>query len=91
MIIHVTKKVIKSFFKFVLLTALIHIGILAYRAIREGNIKVLNYFNILNLNSFFPRISVGWVSDLISIILMLAIFTTFLVFSLLKKEIKTEN
>lgn len=88
--IHITKKVIKSFFKFVLLTALIHIGILAYTAIKKGDIKVLNYFNILSLDSFFPRISVGWISDLISILIMSAIFTSFLIYSLLKKEVKTK-
>lgn len=90
MLIHVTKKVIKSFSKFVLLTALIHIGILAYIAVKDGNIKVLNYFNILNLNSFFPRISASWVSDLISFLIMAVIFAGFLFFSLRKKELKAE-
>lgn len=86
MTLRTTKKIIISFCRFVLLTALVHIGILAYRAVKEGNIKILNYFQILNLNSFFPRITVGWISDLISFLIMAAIFTAFLVFSLLKKE-----
>lgn len=85
MIIHVTKKVISSFCKFVLLTALIHIGVLVFRAFNEGDIKILNYFSIINLNSFFPKITNGWVSDALSIFIMVTIFTLFLVFSLVKK------
>ena len=35
------KKLLKSFLRFVLITALIHIGVLFIRAIREGDIKIL--------------------------------------------------
>lgn len=73
-----------GFFGFVLLTALIHILILVIRTIKEGNIKLLNYFGILDLNAFFPRITQGWVSDMISVLLISIILGVFLLFSFRK-------
>ncbi|MDD4785234.1 MAG: hypothetical protein PHH12_02155 [Candidatus Shapirobacteria bacterium] len=78
----IIKKILKSFLKFVLLTALIHIGVLIFTSIRNGNIKFLNYFQILGLNEFWPEITKGWISDLISGLLMVIIFSIFLIFSL---------
>ena len=76
------KKISKSFLKFVLLTALIHIGILVFTSIKNGNIKFLNYFQILGLTEFWPKITKGWVSDLISGLIMIVIFSIFLIISL---------
>jgi hypothetical protein len=79
-------KVLRCFLKFVLVTAILHIGVLVFKTIKEGNIKLLNYFSILDLNSFFPRITRGWWSDLISAVLMISIFVGFLIFNLNRKE-----
>jgi len=79
-------KIIKSFLKFVLLTALIHIGVLVFTSIKNGNIKFLNYFQILGLTEFWPKITKGWVSDLISILIMVSIISGFLTISLIKKK-----
>jgi len=79
---NIIKKILKSFLKFVLLTALIHIGVLVFTSIKSGNIKYLNYFQILGLTEFWPRITDGWVSDLISILIMVIIFFIFLISSL---------
>ena len=70
----IIKKILKSFLKFVLLTALIHIGVLIFTSIRNGNIKFLNYFQILGLNEFWPEITKGWISDLISFLTIATIF-----------------
>lgn len=78
----IIKKILKSFLKFVLLTALVHIGILVFTSIKNGNIKFLNYFQILGLTEFWPKITKGWVSDLISILTMVMIFSIFLIISL---------
>jgi hypothetical protein len=44
----------------------------------ESDIKLLNYFSILDLDAFFPKIINGWWSDLISILIMAAIFAIIL-------------
>ena len=77
--IKVSKKFVSGFLKFVLLTALIHIGILIFSAIKNGNIEFLNYFQILGLNEFWPKISTGWKSTLISILIMAGLITIFLI------------
>lgn len=69
------KKIIKSLLKFILLTAIAHIGVLVFTSIKNGNIKFLNYFQILGLNEFWPKITKGWISDLISILTMVIIFS----------------
>ena len=81
----IIKKIIKSFLRFVLLTALLHIGVLVFTAIKNGNIKFLNYFHILGLHEFWPKIINGKLSDILSIILMITIFLSFLIFSLIKR------
>ena len=78
----IIRKIIKSFLKFVLLTALIHIGVLVFTSIKNGNIKFLNYFQILGLTEFWPKITKGWVSDLISVSTMVIIFSGFLIIGL---------
>jgi len=64
------------------MTALIHIGVLIFSAIKNGNIKFLNYFQILGLAEFWPKITRGWISDVISAISMLIIIGIFLTISL---------
>lgn len=86
MFYRIKNNILKSFLKFVLVTALIHIGVLVFKTIKEGNIKLLNYFSILDLNSFFPKITKGWLSDVISVIIMAAIFLIFLVSGYIRKE-----
>lgn len=80
--IKISKKIWSSFLKFVLMTALIHIGVLIFSAIKNGNIKFLNYFQILGLTQFWPKITKGWVSDVISASTMLIIISVFLIISL---------
>jgi len=61
------------------MTALIHIGILIFSAIKNGNIKFLNYFQILGLTQFWPKIATGWISDVISAVTMILIIIGFLI------------
>jgi len=83
---------VKSFLRFVLLTALVHIGVLVIKTVKEGDIKLLNYFSILDLNSFFPKIINGWWSDVISLVIMLLIFFVFFTITLIRKaKIKIEK
>jgi len=81
----ITKKILKSFLSFFLLSALIHNGVLIISAIRNGDIKYLNYFRIIGLEEFWPRISSTNLSDFISLIIMVIIILGFLTISLRKK------
>lgn len=80
--IKISKNIGKCFLKFVLLTALVHIGVLVFSAIKNGDIKFLNYFQILGLTEFWPKLTHGWISDLVSGILMILIISSILVISL---------
>ena len=84
--IKISKKIWSSFLKFVLMTALIHIGVLIFSAIKNGNIKFLNYFQILGLTEFWPKITRGWVSNIISVLMMVLLIAGFLFLSLIKKK-----
>lgn len=77
--IKIIKKIGKCFLRFVLLTALIHIGVLVFSAIKNGSLKFLNYFQILGLTEFWPKITNGWISDLVSIIIMIFIISGFVI------------
>jgi len=81
----ITKKILKSFLSFFLLSALIHIGVLIISTIKNGDIKYLNYFRIIGLEEFWPRISNTNLSDFISLIIMVVIVLGFLIISLRKK------
>jgi len=87
----IIRKILKSFLNFVMLTALVHIGVLVFTSIKNGNIKFLNYFQILGLTEFWPKITKGWVSDLISILIMVSIVSGFAIMSLRKKTVKVKN
>ena len=79
------KKIFKSFLNFFLFSALAHNCVLIFSTIKEGNIKYLNYFKIIGLEVFWPRIADGKISDLVSIGVMVLIVTLFLLMSLRKK------
>lgn len=81
------KKILKSFLNFFLLSALIHNVVLIISAIKNSDVKYLNYFRIIGLEEFWPRISNTNISDLISGIIMIIIVLVFLGISL-RKEIK---
>ncbi len=72
------KKIIKSFLNLFLFSAILHNSILVFLAITKGNIKYLNYFRILGLEEFWPKIAEGKISDLLSLILILIIVVFFL-------------
>jgi len=84
---NIIKKTVAGFLKFVLLTALLHIGVLIFSAVKNGNIKFLNYFQILGLTEFWPGITNGWVSDVISASTMaVLLITIFLINELVMRQ-----
>ena len=64
--------------KLMLFSASIHMIILVGAAALEGDVKILNYFNILDLELIFPSIINGMASDVVSTLVALAIFGYFL-------------
>jgi len=63
-----------AFLKFVLLTAVIHMFLLFAAAIMNADMAYLNYFNILDIDLFFPGVEQGLVSQLISIAAMALVY-----------------
>ena len=81
------KKIFKSFLNFFLFSALVHNMVLIFSTIKEGDVKYLNYFRIIGLEIFWPRIADGKLSDLVSMGVMVLIIALFLLISLRKKII----
>lgn len=78
------KKIIKSILNLFLVSATVHNCILVFLSIKNGNIKYLNYFRILGLEEFWPKIAEEKMSDLISIIIIVTLTTFFLILEILK-------
>lgn len=55
-----------AFLKLLLVSAIIHLSIIVVFLIITKNIKVLNYFNILDIDSFFPEVINGTLSQILS-------------------------
>lgn len=82
-----SKKILKSILNFFLFSALAHNCVLIFSTIKDSDIKHLNYFKIIGLEAFWPRIADGKVSDLVSMGVMILIVSLFLLISLRKKII----
>jgi len=78
------KKIIKSILNLFLVSATVHNCVLVFLSIKNGNIKYLNYFRILGLEEFWPKIAERKMSDLISIIIIVILTTFFLILEMLK-------
>jgi len=80
------KKIIKSILNFFLFSAIVHNCILVFLSIKNSDIKYLNYFRILGLDEFWPKIAQGKMSDLISMVIVLLILMTFLLWKIFKRS-----
>lgn len=78
------KKVGKSFLNLFLFSAIMHIIILLISVIKNGDIKYLNYFRIIGLEEFWPKITNGGISDLVSALVMVSVVMFFLIISFRK-------
>lgn len=57
----------------IVFSACTHLFILVCIALREQDVTILNYFNILDLEYFFPAIHIGNLSQWFSLLTMLAL------------------
>ena len=59
--------------KTIFLFGLFHLAVLTHKAFQEG-IQVLNAFAILNLDSFAPHLSEGFVNFVLSYLIVLIVY-----------------
>ena len=72
--------------KLVLLSATIHLVLLFIYSIVKSNMRVLNYFDIIHIDLFFPKIANGPSSQIYSIFLIVILyFFIYFVFSRKRK------
>ena len=67
-------KYIDALLKTMLFSASIHMIILIVQAIRTGDIMIINYFNILDLEIYYPHI-LKYLKHILSLHLSLLLFT----------------
>lgn len=80
------KKIGKSFLNLFLFSAIMHVVILVVLMIKNNNVKCINFFKILGLDEFWPKIIEGNISDLISFLIMLGIIAIFYLYESLKNH-----
>jgi phosphatidylserine synthase len=81
----IRNKFVRSFVRLMVLSAIIHIAVLFVDTIKNKTLKPLNFFSIIGMDNFFPKITNGWISTLISLVLMALLYSLFLIIEI-KKE-----
>jgi len=66
--------------KLILLTAVIHVFVLIAAAVINADAVYLNYFNILDIDLFFPGIEQGMLSHFFSAVAMLIVYIVIYMF-----------
>lgn len=69
---------VRAALQLVLFSALLHLGILLIEFILSGDLRLFNYFNILDLPFFWPGIDSGAISHLLSAVIIAGIYIFFL-------------
>lgn len=77
-------KILEAASKLIIISAIIHLLILTIYAIINLDITYLNYFNIIDLNLFFPDIIQGFLSQTLSLIIVILLF--FLIYKFYTKN-----
>jgi hypothetical protein len=72
--------------KTMLFSASIHMLILFYKTIQTGDINIINLFNILDLELFFPGIDKGQVNFIWSVVFFFVIYLLVFLFFTHKKK-----
>lgn len=70
----VKNKYINSLFVLILFSAIAHMLIIFYLAITSGDLYIINYFNILDLDLLFPNLFNSSVSNTFSIFFVVVIY-----------------
>ncbi|MEI8349619.1 MAG: hypothetical protein WCI77_05655 [Candidatus Omnitrophota bacterium] len=75
---------IDAFFKLILLSAAVHIGIVIGRTITEGTARHLNYFKLISLDLILPSVCNGNQNHIIAFLVMVIVY--YLIFLLFTKK-----
>jgi hypothetical protein len=70
-------RIIKSIQGVILVSASLHLAILLGYSLATLNPKVLNYFNILDFDLFFPSFVSSGLSDIFSVLIVVGLFVIF--------------
>ena len=71
---------IDALLKFILFSAFVHIFLIIVFFVTNLDITLLNYFNILDIDLFFPNIASGFLSQILSILVMIFIYILIFLF-----------
>jgi len=74
------KRMIDAVFKTMIISASIHIVILLLHFLSKRDVSILNVFNIYDLDLFFPTIAVGVQNFILSIIFLILLYLSILIF-----------
>lgn len=74
----VKNKYLNALFLLMLLSAIIHMVILFFAAIFQRDIYILNYFNILDVERFYPQGFNSVAGNIESLVVMILIYLTIL-------------
>ena len=70
----VKNKYINALFILMLFSAVTHILIVFYSAIISGDLYIVNYFNILDLDLFYPDIFNSFIGNIFSMLFVIVIY-----------------
>ena len=79
-------RILKALGYFMLLSAILHIIIILVHSIMNGDMHLFNYFDVLDLDLFFPNIAKGSLSFTLSTIISLGQILLFFIILGKKKK-----
>ena len=83
------KHFINALIKFILFSATLHILLLLIFFVFKRDLTLINYFNIIGLNLFFPEVGQGLASQIFSLLTMVVIYG--LIFFVSSRKQTTNN
>jgi len=69
-----------------IISSIIHVSLVIIYSLFQFSYQNFNFFNIVGLNLFFLNISVGWFSQLISLLIIFIIYFSSLFFIFKKRK-----
>lgn len=60
--------------KLFLYSAFFHMSLLVFQAINDNSLKPINYFSVLGISYFFPKLALGNINHLLSAFFAITIF-----------------
>ena len=74
----VKNKYINALFILMLFSAIVHMLIIFYSALTLGDLYIINYFNILDLDALYPEAFNSFIGNVFSILFVVAVYLVIL-------------